>query len=107
VAQRINLPNNPSGEPDEKLRYLAVLLIFLIAAFAPAAVQAQTYRFSVSDYEVEAYLEADGSLTLYYFMIFQNDPDADPIDFIDLGLPNATYDYKNISGTINDQPIPK
>ena len=91
----------------KNLRLLLVISVFLIAAFAPAAVQAQTCRFEVSEYEVEAYIEADGSLTLYYYMVFQNDPNADPIDFIDLGLPQGDYDYKNITGTINDQPIPK
>ena len=91
----------------KNLRLLLVISVFLIAAFAPVAVQAQTYRFEVSEYEVEAYIEADGSLTLYYYMVFQNDPNADPIDFVDLGLPQGDYDYKNITGTINDQPIPK
>jgi hypothetical protein len=89
------------------LRLLAVLAVILAAMFAPAAVQAQIHRFEVIEYEVEAYLEADGSLTLYYYMVFQNDPKADPIDFIDLGLPQADYDYKNISGTIDDKPIPE
>ena len=55
---------------------MLVISVFLIAAFAPVAVQAQTYRFEVSEYEVEAYIEADGSLTLYYYMVFQNDPNA-------------------------------
>jgi hypothetical protein len=91
----------------KKLCYLSILLVFVIAIFAPATVQAQTYRFEVTEYEVEAYIEADGSLTLYYVMVFSNDPNADPIDFIDLGLPNGDYTYNNITGTINDLPIPK
>lgn len=91
----------------KKFKLLTIFLVFLLAIITPATVHGQDYSFEVSDYEVEAYLEADGSLTLYYFMVFQNDPDGAPIDFIDLGLPNATYDYKNISGTINDKPIPK
>jgi len=85
-----------------------ILLFVLLAAFLfPAAVSAQTYRFTVSEYEVEAYLEKDGSLTLRYYMVFDNDPSADPIDFIDLGLPIAQYSLKNISGTINGQNIPQ
>ena len=36
----------------KNLRLLLVISVFLIAAFAPVAVQAQTYRFEVSEYEV-------------------------------------------------------
>ncbi len=91
----------------KKLHSLILFLVLIAALIFPAAVSAQTYRFTVSEYEVEAYLEQDGSLTLRYYMVFDNDPAADPIDFIDLGLPYAQYDIKNITGTINDQPIPK
>ena len=91
----------------KKTRNLILLLVLVAALIFPAAVSAQTYRFTVSEYEVEAYLEKDGSLTLRYYMVFDNDPSADPIDFIDLGLPIAQYSIKNISGTINGQNIPQ
>jgi len=55
----------------KKFKLLTIFLVFLLAIITPATVHAQDYSFEVSDYEVEAYLEADGSLTLYYFMVFQ------------------------------------
>jgi len=58
-------------------------------------------------YEVEAYIEADGSLTLRYYMVFQNDPSASPIDFVDLGLPYANYNLGAIEATIDGQPMPE
>ncbi len=91
----------------KKLNTVFLLLVLLAAFMFPAAVSAQTYRFTVSEYEVEAYLEQDGSLTLRYLMVFENDPSADPIDFIDLGLPLAQYDLHNITGTINGETIPR
>ncbi|NLC29894.1 MAG: hypothetical protein GX773_05490, partial [Chloroflexi bacterium] len=69
--------------------------------------QAQTYRFTLPTYEGETYLEEDGSLTLYYYMVFQNDPSASPLDFIDLALPPADYNLGNIEATIDGQPIPE
>ena len=91
----------------KKSKSFVLLLILIFAFLSPKTVSAQNYLFTLNEYEVEAYLEEDGSLTLYYYMVFANDANADPIDYIDLGLPIASYDYKNIEGTINDQPIPK
>ncbi len=88
-------------------KLLILFIVILILAFAVVPASAQTYRFTVSEYEIEAYLESDGTLTLRYLMVFMNDSNADPIDFVDLGLPIAEYEYKNIDGTIDGQPIPK
>lgn len=85
----------------------AILLIFLIGLLPIAKTQAQTYRFTLPAYEVEAYLESDGSLTLYYYMLFENDNSASPIDFVDLALPYADYDLRNIEATIDGQPMPE
>ena len=82
-----------------------LLLLFAVLPATPA--QAQNYRFTLPQYEVEAYLEADGSLTLYYYMVFQNDASASPIDFIDLALPYADYSLNNIEATIDGQPMPE
>ncbi len=82
---------------------LVALLLFLPAGSATA----QTYRFTLPTYEVEAYLESDGSLTLRYLMVFQNNPSASPIDFVDLALPYANYNLRNVEATIDGQPMPE
>ena len=82
---------------------LVALLLFLPAGSATA----QTYRFTLPTYEVEAYLESDGSLTLRYLMVFQNNPSAGPIDFVDLALPYANYNLRNVEATIDGQPMPE
>lgn len=87
---------------------IASLLLVIIFLFMPASrVGAQTYRFTIPTYEVEAYLEADGSLTLRYLIVFENDPSASPLDFVDLALPYANYNLGNIEATINGQPMPE
>ncbi|MEL7636298.1 MAG: hypothetical protein AAGU03_00890 [Anaerolineaceae bacterium] len=93
---------------DKRLLLLALGLVLILAAMLPATPShAQTYRFTLPTYEVEAYLEADGSLTLRYFMVFQNDPSASPLDFVDLALPYASYDLNKIEATIDGQPMPE
>ena len=93
---------------DKRLLLVALGLVLVLLALLPGTPShAQTYRFSLPTYEVEAYLEADGSLTLYYFMVFQNNASASPIDFVDLALPYANYSLNNIQATIDGQPMPE
>ena len=82
--------------------FLICLLIFILPI---TNVSAQNYEFKVTRYEVEAYIESDGTLTLKYLMDFKNSPSGKPIDFVDLGLPYAEYQVKNISAQINEIPI--
>lgn len=83
-----------------------MVFIVLAAIFTPIrSVFAQGYRFSISRYEVEAYVESDGSLTLKYLMAFDNSPSGATIEYVDLGLPYADYDLKNISAWINEEPV--
>ena len=49
---------------DKRLLLVALGLVLVLLAFLPGTPShAQTYRFSLPTYEVEAYIEADGSLT--------------------------------------------
>jgi len=91
-------------------QFLNILLLFiaLILVLTPLTrASAQTYRFTLPVYEVEAYIEEDGSVTLYYYMEFLNDPNASPLDFVDLALPYAKYDLRNIEATINGNAMPE
>jgi hypothetical protein len=80
------------------------ILIILSLGFTQV-VSAQAYSFTISQYEVEAYINADGTLTLYYYMAFDNMANADPIDFIDVGLPSQDYDLNSITATVDDKEI--
>jgi len=89
----------------KKLRLLLLLILLVVSLALPLNVSAQTYRFSLSQYEVEAYLNKDGTLDLRYFMVFENSASADPIDFIDIGLPVSSFSTSNVEATVNDQKI--
>jgi hypothetical protein len=83
---------------------LSVTLLFS-GIFLTTPVKAQTYRFTLPVYEVEAYLEKDGSLTLKYIMTFQNDSSASPLDFVDVAMPQASYSLSKVTAAIDSAKI--
>ena len=103
MEQRTNLLKNQSGNNMKLLRRIIPVVLLLTLLLLPlGSVSAQNLRFTLPVYEVEAYLESDGSMTLYYYMKFQNEAGASAIDYIDLGLPYAQYEFKNIEAKVND-----
>ncbi len=84
---------------------ITLVLIILILFLIPTTVIAQTYAFSLDSEIVHVYWELDGSLSLIYELTFTNATFADPIDFVDIGLPNNNYNLSNISASINGMPI--
>jgi len=88
-------------------RILNVLLLFSIFAFIfptqPAL--AQTYWFSVERETVDVYWESDGTMRIEYEMVLYNDPSADPMEYVDIGVPTSNYDMSSVSGWIDGNPI--
>jgi hypothetical protein len=83
---------------------LFVITVVLLALLIPLSVAfAQNYSFSVPFERVDLYWETNGSLTIEYEIVFQNS--GDPLDVVDLGLPNENYSTSNIAATINGQPV--
>ena len=89
----------------KKFRSIILLIIVLAGLFAmPAPVQAQDYLFEVTAQEVEAYIEEDGTLSLWYLIEFQNAPNGAPIEFVDIGMPSSSYSLKSIEATLDGKP---
>ncbi len=86
---------------------LVLFLILILQFVFPAPVSAQNYRFEVTAMEVEAYVEDDGSLSLWYYIQFQNHANADPIDFVDIGMPSSAYNLASIQAEIDGRAINK
>ena len=78
---------------------IALLVITPVVAFA------QTYSFQVDQEFVVVYINPDGTVDLDYEIFFSNDASADPIDFVDLGLPNTTYRISDIFAEVNGTQI--
>jgi len=82
-------------------RHFLFFLILLGIFALPGSVSAQDYRFEVSALEVEAYIEEDGSLSLWYLFEFYNLPGASPIDYIDIGMPTSSYNLGAIDAEVD------
>ncbi len=89
-----------------KTRILGGLLaVLILLALVIQPVLAQTYRFSVPVSSADVYVNQDGSVTIDYYYLFENDSSADPIDFVDVGMPTNNYNMGSITATINGQPV--
>jgi hypothetical protein len=84
---------------------LSLLLLLVVLLPASMPVYAQTYSFSLDQLRVDLYLETDGSARLEYIFVFTNDSWADPLDFVDVGMPTKSYNLSNISASVNGNPI--
>jgi len=81
---------------------LAVLLATLLLLVAALAGYGQSYSFSLDQETVDVYIQSDGTMSLLYRMVFSNDLGASPIDYIDIGMPSASYDLSNMAAAVNN-----
>jgi hypothetical protein len=87
-------------------RFLAILFIFIIALGFPASTLAQgNYYFSVDEETVHVYWNEDGTISLNYVFMFTNQPGAHVIDFVDVGMPNSSFDMGTISADVDGVPV--
>jgi hypothetical protein len=83
---------------------LSVSVLFGLLAF-PTRAAAASYSFALPREDVQAYWNADGTLSIDYTFVFQNDPGASPIDYVDVGIPNSNYDISNIKADVDGWTI--
>ncbi len=88
------------------MKRLFANLLALFFAFALAGTAAaQTYYFSLQREVVHVYWNQDGTSAVDYLFTFSNGPNASPIDFVDVGLPNGKYDRGSITADVDGQPV--
>ncbi len=88
-----------------KRRFLSLFLLIWLVFGLPQAALAQTYRFSLDEEVVNVFWNSDGSLALDYMFTFTNNPSADPIDFVDVGIPVDHYDLGSVRADIGGQSL--
>ena len=84
----------------------ALLFVLLLSAvlLVPAAL-AQDYSFRVPENRVDVYINNDGTVDLIYDITFVPDLGSHPIDAVDIGLPNDSYDIANMRASIDGVPL--
>ncbi len=86
-------------------RVIISWLVLLVMLSLPASALAQEYSFAVPQETVSVYWNEDGTLSLDYIFVFENQPGAHVIDFVDVGLPNSNYVFSGISADVNGNPV--
>jgi hypothetical protein len=88
-----------------RFRWLSVTLSIILLLLSTTSAYAQTYRFQVDSVDVSVYGNSDGTSTVDYQIQFTNSPSADPIDYVDIGVPNSDYSLSNVSAEIDGARI--
>jgi hypothetical protein len=84
-----------------KKKIFSLLIALLLLALTVSPVFAANYSFSVTREVVTVIINTDGTATLDYTFDFSNHAGAHPIDYVDVGVPNSTFDIHNISADVN------
>ena len=88
-----------------KRRLWTIALVIIFAFSMTTSVLAQDYSFSLDREVVNVYWNSDGTMSLDYVFTFSNQPGAHEIDFVDVGLPNDSYDFNSITADVNGSPV--
>lgn len=85
----------------------AILAAVLVAALALLVrpVMAQDYRFNVRENRSDLYINPDGTVQIVYDLTFAPEPGSDPVDVVDVGLPNGSYRVSEIRASIDGRPL--
>lgn len=84
-------------------RILTVLL--LISVLIPCVSYAD-YYFTVERQETHLWINKDGSVEIWYYIHFYNQPSGQMIDIVDIGLPFKNYDLSTARATIDGKELP-
>ncbi len=83
--------------------FVLLLLALLLSISTPAAAESD-YSFQLIQETVHVYWKNNGTLSLNYTFVFQNDEDGHPIDYVDVGLPNYYFYETNATADVNGIP---
>ncbi len=86
-------------------RTLTIILVILIAAVLTLPAFAQSYFFSMDKMIVNVYWNEDGTQALDYLLTFTNQPGGHAIEFVDVGMPNGSFDFNSIQADIDGNPL--
>lgn len=76
---------------------LAPLLLALLLSLPALAAD---YRFAVDDLTAELTVRADGLVELRYALTFTPQPGSHPVDIVDIGMPNDSYELGSARAAI-------
>lgn len=84
-----------------RLRFLVIMVVALLAAMLPVLGYAQTYTYSLPQQFIDLYINQDGTYSVDYYFIFANDPSGATIEYVDVGVPTSNYDIHSVAAFAN------
>ena len=87
----------------KRLALLSLVALLLLAL--PGSALAQTYSFSLDREVVNVFWNADGTQSIDYLFTFTNDTGVSPIDYVDVGVPNANYDLGSVTADVDGRVL--
>ncbi|MCS6910622.1 MAG: hypothetical protein NZM11_08655, partial [Anaerolineales bacterium] len=55
--------------------------------------------------KMQLFVQADGNVRIQYDITFTNSEFADPIDIVDIGMPHSGYDRRNMTASLDGNPL--
>lgn len=90
---------------QSKVFFRALVMVVLALAVLVPVVLAQDYSFNLRENRVNVFLAGDGTVTIVYDLTFAPAPGSHPIDVVDVGMPNGTYNLSQIRASVDGVPL--
>ncbi len=87
-----------------KKKWISLALLILLLGINVHNALAQNYSFGLTSSNVTFTANKDGTASIEYSLVFKNDPGASPIDYVDIGVPNDSYDISSITADVGGSP---
>ena len=88
-----------------KRKLFILILAFTLIFGLTASANKQSYSFELEKEVVHVYWNADGTMSLDYTFFFRNNSGAHAIDFVDVGMPNNSWDYSSTSAEVDGNAV--
>lgn len=88
-----------------KLLVASFVSLALLVVTVNALAQDLPYLFEVNKETVHVYWNEDGTMDLDYTWFFTNLPGSHPIDFVDVGTVNITFEFSDVRADVDGTPV--
>lgn len=89
----------------KKMRWIFGIFVLVLLLVTPITAFAQDYYFNVAKEAVDVTINPDGTMSLDYTFVFNNSAGGHIIDYVDVGVPNSSYDISSVTATANGNPL--
>ena len=82
-------------------RIFTIVIVLLLAAMIVSPALAQEYYFQVEKETVHVYWNSDGTSSLDYTWVINNQASGHAVEYVDVGMPNGNFSLSGSSADVN------